>query len=118
MSLLQVVRYHSLVIDASSLPKELIPIAWTSSTDRIYFLETRNKCDTSPDVYESQIRRQNASESYSNDSLNGVSWPSNHFGGRESRKIIMGIMHTTRPHYGLQVFIFVSSYCSFVIVTK
>ncbi|KAF3966479.1 hypothetical protein CMV_009430 [Castanea mollissima] len=27
----KVVRYHSLVIDAKSLPKELIPIAWTSS---------------------------------------------------------------------------------------
>lgn len=34
----KVVRYHSLVIDAETLPKELIPIAWTSSSDTLPFL--------------------------------------------------------------------------------
>ncbi|KAJ0544836.1 putative aminodeoxychorismate synthase [Helianthus annuus] len=46
----KVVRYHSLIIDAKSLPKELIPLAWTC----------------------------------------------------EGMKVLMGIMHSTRPHYGLQ----------------
>ncbi|XP_021295417.1 aminodeoxychorismate synthase, chloroplastic isoform X2 [Herrania umbratica] len=38
----KVVRYHSLVIDAKTLPKELIPIAWTSSDDTLSFLETQS----------------------------------------------------------------------------
>ncbi|KAK1317819.1 hypothetical protein QJS10_CPA05g02414 [Acorus calamus] len=36
----KVVRYHSLVIDADSLPKELIPIAWTASLHTHSYLET------------------------------------------------------------------------------
>ncbi|GJX31055.1 aminodeoxychorismate synthase, chloroplastic [Tanacetum coccineum] len=31
--IIKVVRYHSLVIDPISLPKELIPLAWTCSTE-------------------------------------------------------------------------------------
>jgi len=48
---LQVVRYHSCVINADSLPKELIPIAWTTSVhllsslnlQKYSFLRWRNK---------------------------------------------------------------------------
>ncbi|GJR20514.1 aminodeoxychorismate synthase, chloroplastic [Tanacetum coccineum] len=31
--IIKVVRYHSLVIDPISLPKELIPLSWTCSTE-------------------------------------------------------------------------------------
>ncbi|KAF2318550.1 hypothetical protein GH714_008851 [Hevea brasiliensis] len=51
----KVVRYHSLVIDAESLPKELVPIAWTTSTGTHSFLESQNS-DLIPDACESQIR--------------------------------------------------------------
>lgn len=37
---LQVVRYHSLVIDADTLPKELVPVAWTTSVRLLLYLET------------------------------------------------------------------------------
>ncbi|KAM7272945.1 hypothetical protein ACFE04_027609 [Oxalis oulophora] len=71
----KVVRYHSLVIDAESLPKEIIPIAWTSSTD------TRSFMMKLP---------------------NGSSRPVNYSGDIEKNKVLMGIMHSTRPHYGVQ----------------
>ncbi|XP_076881434.1 aminodeoxychorismate synthase, chloroplastic-like [Bidens hawaiensis] len=61
----KVVRYHSLIVDAKSLPKELIPLAWTCSpVDQKFDLTS----------YESQ----------------------------PNMKVLMGIMHSTRPHYGLQ----------------
>ncbi|XP_026458152.1 aminodeoxychorismate synthase, chloroplastic-like [Papaver somniferum] len=65
----KVVRYHSLVIDAHSLPKELIPIAWSSSANTTSFLENQKVTPNS-------------------------------FG--ENAKLIMGIRHSTRPHYGVQ----------------
>ncbi|XP_076901399.1 aminodeoxychorismate synthase, chloroplastic-like [Bidens hawaiensis] len=67
----KVVRYHSLVVDAKSLPKELIPLAWTCSTDTVSSLVDQ-KFDLN--AYKSQT----------------------------DMKVLMGVMHFTRPHYGLQ----------------
>lgn len=94
----KVVRYHSLVIDAKSLPKELIPIAWTSSGDALSFFETQ-KSNIMSDAYESQIGHKSSSESFS-EIKNGNCWPFVQFD--ESRRVLMGIMHSSRPHYGLQ----------------
>ncbi|XP_051134453.1 aminodeoxychorismate synthase, chloroplastic isoform X2 [Andrographis paniculata] len=71
----KVVRYHSLVIDQYTLPTELIPIAWTSSENNT-FLGIKNS-DSYLNGYESQVVPQ-------------------------SDKLLMGIMHSNRPHYGLQ----------------
>ncbi|KAM6542692.1 hypothetical protein CsatB_007139 [Cannabis sativa] len=81
----KVVRYHSLVIDANSLPNELIPIAWTTSTDALSLLGTHD-LDIMPDSSEDSC------PSRSQFSL------SDRVGG----KVLMGIRHSTRPHYGLQ----------------
>ncbi|KAF4348241.1 hypothetical protein G4B88_024475, partial [Cannabis sativa] len=81
----KVVRYHSLVIDANSLPNELIPIAWTTSTDALSLLGT-HKLDIIPDSSkDSCLSRSQFSLS---DSVGG--------------KVLMGIRHSIRPHYGLQ----------------
>lgn len=83
----QVVRYHSLIIDADSLPNELIPIAWTASTDALSFLGRHKLAvipDTSADSFPTK-RQFSCSDRV------------------EERKVLMGIMHSTRPHYGLQV---------------
>ncbi|XP_059457949.1 aminodeoxychorismate synthase, chloroplastic isoform X2 [Corylus avellana] len=88
----KVVRYHSLVIDAESLPKELIPIAWTSSSDALSFLETQQSNITS-DAYE------RSTESFS-EVKNGSCWPS--VQSDKSRRVLMGVMHSCWPHYGLQ----------------
>ncbi|GMI87006.1 aminodeoxychorismate synthase, embryo defective 1997 [Hibiscus trionum] len=94
----KVVRYHSLVIDGESLPKELIPIAWTSSDDTLSFLETQ-KFDAIPDASESE-RPQANFDSFS--ARNGSYRASGHVNGTKSRKVVMGIRHATWPHYGVQ----------------
>ncbi|KAB1219086.1 Para-aminobenzoate synthase [Morella rubra] len=94
----KVVRYHSLVVDAESLPKELIPIAWTSSSDAISLLETQ-KTNTLTDAYENQIGHRRTSESVL-ELKNGSFYPS--IQSDKSRRVLMGIMHSSRPHYGLQ----------------
>ncbi|KAL8051804.1 hypothetical protein ABFX02_06G172300 [Erythranthe guttata] len=81
----KVVRYHSLVIDPSSLPRQLIPIAWTSSSETNSFLGIENLDDfdrraTNP---ENGLKSSNSQE-------------------MQSGSILMGIMHSSRPHYGLQ----------------
>ncbi|CAB4300954.1 unnamed protein product [Prunus armeniaca] len=88
----KVVRYHSLVVDVESLPDELIPIAWTSSVDALSFIET-HKCD---------VPSEFAAGSFSRKVKNGSYSPFGHSGKLQSEKVLMGIMHSTRPHYGLQ----------------
>ncbi|GAB4854931.1 hypothetical protein Ancab_023519 [Ancistrocladus abbreviatus] len=95
----KVVRYHSLVIDGDSLPKELIPIAWTSSNDACSFLKT--SC-LNTDSY-----KKNTGEHINHESLSaylkvGTSLLPHHVDGLHSGKVLMGIMHSARPHYGLQ----------------
>ncbi|KAA8534354.1 hypothetical protein F0562_031895 [Nyssa sinensis] len=97
----KVVRYHSLVVDAESLPKELIPIAWTSSSDTLSFLGTQ-KSDVIPNGYESQLGQQISIESFSRKFKSGNSFSLSDSEGLRSGKVLMGIMHSTRPHYGLQ----------------
>ncbi|XP_050210164.1 aminodeoxychorismate synthase, chloroplastic [Mercurialis annua] len=70
----KVVRYHSLVIDAESLPEDLVPIAWTTSAGIHSFLESQ-----SSDTWSYSLSEE-----------------------VQMKKILMGIKHSTRPHYGLQ----------------
>lgn len=97
----KVVRYHSLVIDPKSLPKELLPIAWTSSTDTLSFLGSRAS-DSSPNGYKSQIFYEVSPTADFEKSENGTLWPSRESEEKRSVKVLMGIKHSTRPHYGLQ----------------
>ncbi|KDP45106.1 hypothetical protein JCGZ_18548 [Jatropha curcas] len=97
----KVVRYHSLVIDAESLPKELVPIAWATTTGTHSFLESQ-KSDLMPGASESQIRPSISFDIFSPELNNGTSWSFNHSKEVQSKRILMGIMHSTRPHYGLQ----------------
>ncbi|KAL7001208.1 aminodeoxychorismate synthase [Sarracenia purpurea var. burkii] len=92
----KVVRYHSLVVDAESLPKELIPIAWTSSTNTHSFLGT--KSDVISDAYKNPQSEQISVNSSPRKSNNGSSWPSRN-SEMQSGKVLMGIMHSMRPHY-------------------
>lgn len=96
------VRYHSLVIDAQSLPKEIVQIAWTTSTGTHSFLESQNS-DFTSDACESQIRATIGYDTFSPELNNGTSWSFSRSREVKKRKILMGIMHSTRPHYGIQV---------------
>ncbi|CAJ1976769.1 unnamed protein product [Sphenostylis stenocarpa] len=95
----KVVRYHSLVIDSESLPQELIPIAWTSSTSTLPFIGSKDfgksnihEAHTDPGIFVDPF-------------LPKVGYgSSNHFdyGNTRSTRVLMGIRHSTRPHYGVQ----------------
>ncbi|XP_014514469.1 aminodeoxychorismate synthase, chloroplastic isoform X1 [Vigna radiata var. radiata] len=95
----KVVRYHSLVIDSESLPKELIPIAWTSSTSTLPFLGSKDLGKSN--VHEAQKVQSIFVDPFLAKVGNGSS---NHFdyGNTRSRRVLMGIRHSSRPHYGVQ----------------
>lgn len=95
--LLQVVRYHSLVIDPESLPKELIPISWTCSTDTKSFLEN-STCSSTSDAHGII-----SSDSRSKVQKSPHVWPLNGHQNMRNGKVLMAIMHSARPHYGVQV---------------
>ncbi|KAG1331965.1 Aminodeoxychorismate synthase, chloroplastic [Cocos nucifera] len=97
----KVVRYHSLVIDADSLPEELIPIAWTTSVDTLSFLGTQqsdiilgsfgDKSIVQPIGFlDGKLKGQ------------GTSTINNNVNGLKSTKVLMGVMHSNQPHYGVQ----------------
>ncbi|XP_021757714.1 aminodeoxychorismate synthase, chloroplastic-like isoform X1 [Chenopodium quinoa] len=95
----KVVRYHSLVIDEDTLPRELVPTAWTCSSNTLSFLDTSYLI---PDSYTNKGIQQ-MSIKYSPAYLgNESSLPSLHGDCVDSEKVLMGIRHISRPHYGLQ----------------
>ncbi|KAG7012898.1 Aminodeoxychorismate synthase, chloroplastic [Cucurbita argyrosperma subsp. argyrosperma] len=91
----KVVRYHSLVIDPESLPKELIPISWTCSTDTRSFLEISNASSTSDAHGMVSSDSRSKAEKCLRVSFNSHQ---NIWNG----KVLMAIMHSARPHYGVQ----------------
>lgn len=98
--MLQVVRYHSLVVDEDTLPKELVPTAWTCSSNTLTFLDTSCLIPDSCSSKGSQKMSMKYSPSYPGD---GNSLPSFYGDRGQSEKVLMGIRHVSRPHYGLQV---------------
>ncbi|GFP82826.1 aminodeoxychorismate synthase chloroplastic [Phtheirospermum japonicum] len=98
----KVVRYHSLVIDPTSLRRELIPIAWTSSSETIPSFRIEKNIDS----YNGAFERQDGSHSFSNSlsakSENGLQRHCPKSQEMKNGNILMGIMHSSRPHYGLQ----------------
>ncbi|KAI6676484.1 hypothetical protein NL676_037280 [Syzygium grande] len=90
----QVVRYHSLVLDAQTLPEELVPIAWITSSDALSFPENNV---VSPDAYAKT--REGYSTLFS-EIRNENSWPFSHSKEIRSKKVLMAIMYSTWPHYG------------------
>lgn len=96
LHLMQVVRYHSLVIDHNSLPNHLLPIAWTSSLDKPSLLEVENR----DDIYHIPYKRNKSNIPQLLDDLN-VETVTQMFSNRT--RVLMGIRHSNRPHYGVQV---------------
>lgn len=109
---MQVVRYHSLVVDAETLPKELIPIAWASSSGTLPYLGNQ-KSDVTVNACKSWLNQQPSDryvlEGYRNDD----SWLPNDAEEMPSKEeVLMGIRHCTWPHYGLQVLSYIFSFFS------
>ncbi|XP_073144356.1 aminodeoxychorismate synthase, chloroplastic isoform X2 [Henckelia pumila] len=93
----KVVRYHSLVVDQRSLPKELIPIAWASTSDTTPFLGIQNSQD-----FDGPVDSQVSAKFFPTTSDKRLRWHSSNPEELQSGKILMGIMHLHKPHYGLQ----------------
>ncbi|KZV24277.1 aminodeoxychorismate synthase-like [Dorcoceras hygrometricum] len=97
----KVVRYHSLVVDQRSLPKELTPIAWASSSDTIPYLGIQNSHPRLED-FDGPVVSQVSAKCFSTRSEKRLHGNSSNPEEMQSDKILMGIMHSSRPHYGLQ----------------
>ncbi|CAN7060972.1 unnamed protein product [Brassica rapa subsp. trilocularis] len=85
--------------DKDSLPKELVPLAWTINDDTGSFSEKRFLVPVNNSV---SPPRDGSIVSVSEKLENQSYWPSSHVDGKQDRHILMGIMHSTFPHYGLQ----------------
>ena len=81
---------------------ELIPIAWTSSPEVVPFLGIQGY-DSVSDAHDRQGDQQMFVDCIATKLNERKSWPSCHPQETKSEKVLMGIMHSTRPHYGLQV---------------
>ncbi|XP_073006000.1 probable aminodeoxychorismate synthase, chloroplastic isoform X1 [Typha latifolia] len=95
----KVVRYHSLVIHPDSLPKDLIPIAWTTSLHSLSF-HGKEQADVLTDAFWGSSK-QFPKMAHSESNINGISTIDN-IADLHSTNILMGVMHCTRPHYGVQ----------------
>ena len=79
-------------MDEDSLPHELVPIAWTTSESVVSLTETQ-EASRKPNFSQNPKHRPPFGDCFSTDLEKG----------REREKILMGIMHSKRPHYGVQV---------------
>lgn len=96
-------RYHSLVIEPDSLSEDLISIAWTASPKMLSFLESDKPDITSSTLWGSldNLFVTNQSEC----STTGGKMPSiNDASELDGYRVLMGVRHSTRPHYGVQVY--------------
>lgn len=100
----KVVRYHSLVLDAKTLPSDLIPIAWTSCSDAL---------NANPDLHSGQAKTEKPNslnkkypkftDEMGMPAINSASFDeSKCIDTMGYTKVLMGVMHCSRPHYGVQ----------------
>ncbi|XP_066370768.1 probable aminodeoxychorismate synthase, chloroplastic isoform X1 [Miscanthus floridulus] len=95
----KVVRYHSLVIESGSLPGDLTSIAWTASPNLLSYLESdRSNVSTFLGSLDNNFMTNPLEYSNNDGELSSIGHTSESDDGR----VIMGIRHSSRPHYGVQ----------------
>jgi para-aminobenzoate synthetase len=100
MCCFQVVRYHSLVIESGSLPDDLTSIAWTASPNLLSYLESdRTNVSTFLGTLDNNLMRNPLEYSNNGGELSNIG----HACESDDSRVIMGIRHSSRPHYGVQV---------------
>ncbi|OEL24674.1 putative aminodeoxychorismate synthase, chloroplastic [Dichanthelium oligosanthes] len=97
----QVVRYHSLVIEAGSLPDDLISIAWTASPNLLSYLESdQTNVSTFLGSLDNNFMAIPLEHSNNGGELSNIS--NGNAGESDGSSVIMAIRHSRRPHYGVQ----------------
>ena len=93
-------RYHSLVIESGSLPDDLTSIAWTASPNLLSYLESdRSNVSTFLGSLDSNFMTNPLEYSNNGAELSNTG----HASESDDSRVIMGIRHSSRPHYGVQV---------------
>ncbi|XP_044956771.1 probable aminodeoxychorismate synthase, chloroplastic isoform X1 [Hordeum vulgare subsp. vulgare] len=95
----KVVRYHSLVIEASSLPQDLVSIAWTASPRMLSFLDSDQPDNTS---FWGSLNNFATTDPSGHTNNCEVPITINNASKPDGYKIVMGIKHSSMPHYGVQ----------------
>ncbi|VAI91160.1 unnamed protein product [Triticum turgidum subsp. durum] len=95
----KVVRYHSLVIEASSLPEDLVSIAWTASPRMLSFLDSDKSDNTS---FWGSLNNFSIADPSGRTNNREVPITINNATKPDGYKIVMGIKHSSMPHYGVQ----------------
>ena len=96
----EVVRYHSLVVDATSLPECLEPIAWTCGGHHAVQLDKDQK---GLGGFQASLSAESSVDSRS--SIEGSRREPGFetgAGGIIAQPLIMAIAHRSRPHFGVQ----------------
>ncbi|XP_066375509.1 probable aminodeoxychorismate synthase, chloroplastic [Miscanthus floridulus] len=95
----KVVRYHSLVIESGSLPDDLTSIAWTASPNLLSYLESdRSNVSTFLGSLDNNFMTNPLEYSNNGAELSNTG----HASESDDSRVIMGIRHSSRPHYGVQ----------------
>ncbi|KAJ1260707.1 hypothetical protein BS78_10G253000 [Paspalum vaginatum] len=95
----KVVRYHSLVIESGSLPDDLTSIAWTASPNLLSYLESdQTSVSTFLGSLDGNFMTNPLEYGNNGGELSNICDAS----GSDGSRIIMGIRHSNRPHYGVQ----------------
>ncbi|XP_021305256.1 probable aminodeoxychorismate synthase, chloroplastic isoform X5 [Sorghum bicolor] len=95
----KVVRYHSLVIESGSLPDDLSSIAWTASRNLLSYLESdRSNVGTFLGSLDNNFITNPLEYNNNSGELSNIGHASESDDGR----VIMGIRHSSRPHFGVQ----------------
>ncbi|CAN6220213.1 unnamed protein product [Urochloa humidicola] len=97
----KVVRYHSLVIEAGSLPDDLMLIAWTASPNLLSYLESdRTTVSTFLGSLDNNFMAIPLEHSISGEEPSNIS--NGNATESDGSRVIMAIRHSSRPHYGVQ----------------
>ncbi|KAG6552119.1 hypothetical protein Mapa_006428 [Marchantia paleacea] len=106
----KVVRYHSLMVDASTLPEDLIATAWITSSKECESVSDGLNTSSIATLTESQVAwRSKETHGYSNffedNTSNSQTILKDSFqesSDKRTAKVLMGISHRHWPHHGVQ----------------
>lgn len=96
----QVVRYHSLIIDATTLPECLVPTAWTVADGEVVGFEGWQDGFSSAN---SGLSSEGSLWQGGDNIGHPEGTRDTYSDGKRATKLLMGVSHRNWPHHGVQV---------------